>query len=334
MTSPDTGVHVSTSLDGRGHGWRPIVVYVVISMVGAWLVALPLWFTGGLASPLFGLLVGAMMFTPTLAAVVATRWGERRRFRTHDGRPGVFRSLGLVPSKPLRRWFGWLGLAYLVILGIVVIAYALSAALGLWVPDLVNFSLFREVLDAAGHPKDASITMLVILQLVQYATVIVAVNCLATAGEEIGWRGYLYPRLLDRLPRLLALLVGGVIWGLWHAPVILLGYNYRDPGPFGLVMMCGFTVLFGAVLCWLATSGRSVWPAVLGHSVINSMSSGILIVLSDRDHQPNVILGTPLGLIGWAVAAVIVVMALLTWPRTASAVSATAGPPAEPMTLR
>lgn len=310
---PDSAVDRAASKD-----WRPVVVYVVVAAAAAWLVAAPLWFNGGLASPLFPLLAGAMMFTPTMAAVVATRWGEHRPFRGRDGRVGVIATLGLVPPRPFRRWFAWLGISYLVVIAVVVAGFVVAGALGVWIPDLTNFSLFRAQLDALGVPPSVPIGTLVVAQLIQSATLVVLVNCVATAGEEIGWRGYLYPRLLARMPRIPALVLGGVIWGLWHAPVVLLGYNFGDRGPFGLLMMCGFTVVLGTILAWLAERGRSVWPAVLGHSVVNSVAPAVLLVLGDRAHQPNLVLGAPMGLAGWAVGGVVVVVALLTWPTRVS----------------
>src|SRR5436305_814196 len=57
-------------------------------------------------------------------------------------------------------------------------------------------------------------------------------------GEQWGWRGYLLPRLLP-LGQWPALLLSGAIWGLWHAPVILLGYNYPQHPILGVLVMVG-----------------------------------------------------------------------------------------------
>jgi uncharacterized protein len=50
-----------------------------------------------------------------------------------------------------------------------------------------------------------------------------AINAIPAFGEEWGWRGWLLPRLigLDTWP---ALLLSGLVWGIWHAPLTLLGY--------------------------------------------------------------------------------------------------------------
>src|SRR5699024_9570667 len=101
-----------------------------------------------------------------------------------------------------------------------------------------------------------------------------------------------------------------LIWGLWHAPVILLGYNYGRPVR-GLAMMCGFTILYGTGLAWLRARSGTVWPAVVGHAMVTSAPSAVLITLGDIDHPPDPVWGTPLGLTGWIVPAAVV--ALLVW---------------------
>nr|WP_281023941.1 CPBP family intramembrane glutamic endopeptidase [Mobilicoccus pelagius] len=51
------------------------------------------------------------------------------------------------------------------------------------------------------------------------------VTCVLALGEEIGWRGWLWPALRP-LGRLRAAAAGGVIWAMWHLPIVLIGHNY------------------------------------------------------------------------------------------------------------
>lgn len=306
-TAPEPGARA-----GRGPV-RAVITYVVIAYLLAWACVLPAWFTGGLASPWFGLGAGAMMFAPTIAALVALRWVEHRRWRTDDSeRPGIAATLAIRPTGTVGRLLGWIGLAWLVMVGLVLAGFATSWLLGSWQPDMTDFSALAAVLSHQGVPMQMMppLPLLAALQLLQAVTLGAVLTSVATTGEELGWRGYLYPALLARMPRLPALLLGGVVWGLWHAPVILLGYNYGDP-VLGLPMMCGFTFLYGAVLAWLRARSGSVWPAVLGHAVINGLSSAVLITLGDVDAAPDMVWGTPLGLTGWIVP--VVVVAFLVW---------------------
>ncbi len=152
-----------------------------------------------------------------------------------------------------------------------------------------------------------------LLWALQFATVAVGavINTLPAAGEEIGWRGYLFPRLLDRLGPGLAVLVSGVIWGLWHAPLILLGYNYPSNPVLGLAAMCVFTTGIGAILAWLAQRGGSIWPAALGHGALNAAAGGFMIIFADADFTVDTLSGTILGWGGWPVLVVAVVVLLV-----------------------
>jgi uncharacterized protein len=87
-------------------------------------------------------------------------------------------------------------------------------------------------------------------------------------GEELGWRGYALPRLLDRSSPLLASLVLGVIWGVWHLPAFFVA-GLPQEGlaiPVFLLMSLGLSVL--ATWVFLRT-GRSVLAVVLFHYTVN-----------------------------------------------------------------
>ncbi len=68
------------------------------------------------------------------------------------------------------------------------------------------------------------IGVLVLLQLLALPMA-AFINLVPALGEELGWRGWLLPKLMP-LGAIPAILTSGVIWGLWHTPLILLGYNY------------------------------------------------------------------------------------------------------------
>ena len=70
------------------------------------------------------------------------------------------------------------------------------------------------------------------------------VQCL---GEEAGWRGYLLPKLLEFMKPWKAVLLTGVIWGLWHAPVIACGFNYGKP----LIRLREFLLWWCSARCWM-----------------------------------------------------------------------------------
>jgi uncharacterized protein len=99
-------------------------------------------------------------------------------------------------------------------------------------------------------------------------------NCKYAAGEEIGWRGYMLTRLVDsgiRAP----ILISGLVWGLWHAPLILSGQYASGPHP--ILSACLFLigiVAGGYVFAWLRLSSGSIWPCIWGHGAWNAVIQG------------------------------------------------------------
>ena len=118
-------------------------------------------------------------------------------------------------------------------------------------------------------------------------------------GEEYGWRGYLQTELI-RLGRVRGVFLLGVIWGIWHWPIIAMGHNYGleyAGAPWtGMFLMVVFCVAASALLSWTTLRAGSVWPAVIGHAAINGIAAiGMLFLAS----EPNPLLGpAPTGIIG------------------------------------
>ncbi len=100
-------------------------------------------------------------------------------------------------------------------------------------------------------------------------------------GEEWGWRGYMMPKLTELMGRPAAIVVGGVIWGLWHAPLTVSGHNFStDTNPLlAILMMCGLCVLVNTFLTLLTERTKSIYPASFCHMVNNNMSATVLMTL-------------------------------------------------------
>lgn len=98
----------------------------------------------------------------------------------------------------------------------------------------------------------------------------IGLSILASFGEEIGWRGYLLPRLLS-LGRTRALLVSGLLHGLFHLPLILLTPFYHGLGnrfivvPLFILALTAAGVWYG----YLRLTSQSVWPAAISHTSFN-----------------------------------------------------------------
>ncbi len=184
------------------------------------------------------------MLTPVVAALLmlllVTRDGWRR---------SGWASLGLH-RLGLRLW----PVAILVPLTVIALGGAFAAAFGVaeWHP--------------VGQAADFSPALWPVILLVNilYAAVT------GSLTEEIGWRGYLLPRLIS-LGERRALLLSGLMHGVWHLPVVLLTSLYLPAGNRAVIIpMFLVCVMAGGVLMgWLRLRTDSVWPAVLAHSAHN-----------------------------------------------------------------
>jgi membrane protease YdiL (CAAX protease family) len=286
--------------------WVAVIVFTVLAIGLAWLVASPLWLSGeGLANPWFQLIALGMMYTPTVAAVVVVCFVARPR--------SIPRLLGLAPLRPLART---LGLCVAALVGFPVLAFGamlLGQAMGLITLDLVDLSGLAAILAAsgAGEPSRDQLTTIALAQLLTLP-ISVLVASLSAFGEELGWRGWLLPNLLP-LGTWPALLVSGAIWGVWHAPLILLGYNYQRTDVVGVLLMVGWCMLLGVVIGWLRLRSASVWPAVIAHGAVNAAVGALLLFASPTSMQDTgSVFGTLLGWPGWILLAVVALVLVVT----------------------
>jgi len=288
---------MSASLDRRR-----ISIYLLIAFGFTWTLDLIVFFNGGLAdSPqlapgvtLFLVLVAISMFGPAIAHVFT-------RLLTREGWQGMW----LRPH--LRAGGGYWALMWVLPMIFILAGSALYFLLFPAHFDL-TMTLYREQVQAlTGQALPAPGPALMTGQLAQALLLAPLLNAPVIFGEEFGWRAYLQPKLLP-LGEHTMYAAMGVIWGVWHWPVILMGYNYGFDYPgapwSGLLAMVWFTFVVGTVLGWATLRGGSVWPAVIGHGALNGAAGiGVLFLAG----QTNPLLGpAPVGLIAslpWALMA-------------------------------
>lgn len=263
-------------------------IFLPVAFGLSWLAALPLWLGGGLTSGPFRILATIMMFTPTLG-VLAVWASKRTPFRQWARETGL--TFGPRPGRTVLVMVGaWLGT-------LVVIALALlaSVALGLITLDF-HFRTFEAAMRAQGAHVPLSVGTLVLVQLVAGAVASPLLNAIPTFGEEWGWRGWLLPNLVSRFGTARALVLSGVIWGLWHAPLTLLGYNYPNLGPWAMPYFVVTCVFIGILFGWMRLRTGSVWPSVVAHGTLNGFAGAILLVAAAT---PNLALAGITGVVGW-----------------------------------
>lgn len=295
---------------------RRVILFCALACTQAWIVAAILWRLGGLTSPAaLPLMAIGTMGAPTVAHVLT-------RLLTREG----WRDMWLRPRLE-RGWPYWL-LAWFGVAALVVLGMAVYLAL---FPQHYDRNL---TLLSKQMPPEYSISPWVIAIQGALVGLLISpfVNGLATFGEEFGWRGYLFPRLMALGPRK-AVLISGAVWGVWHAPYILMGHNYGLDYPgapwLGPLAMVWFCLMGGTVFAWLTWKAGSVWPAVIGHAVLNGMAGLPLMFIQG---EPNPLLGpTVAGVIGgaaFAAAAVALFVCKGAWAAPATAADRPAPPEA------
>jgi CAAX protease family protein len=93
-----------------------------------------------------------------------------------------------------------------------------------------------------------------------------------TFGEEYGWRGYLQTEL-TRLGRIRGVFLLGIIWGIWHWPVIWMGYNYPGQPILGSLAMVAVCVILAYFLAYAVFKSNGIWTAAYLHALSNQAFS-------------------------------------------------------------
>jgi membrane protease YdiL (CAAX protease family) len=199
-------------------------------------------------------LIFALMWIPALASLAA-------RIMLREGiRDVSFRFGGVKGARSIL-------LAWIYPLAVAGPAYGLA-----WLAGMAIFS--PPLLEPFNLQLAPPLTRFGVLLGLSFSLAAVF-GTLFAAGEEIGWRGYMLTRLIDaKIPR--PVLVSGLIWGLWHVPLILNG-QYAS-GPYPALSACIF-LLNITVFAYLAARFRlesgSVWPAVIMHAAWNAIIQGV-----------------------------------------------------------
>jgi membrane protease YdiL (CAAX protease family) len=90
-------------------------------------------------------------------------------------------------------------------------------------------------------------------------------------GEEIGWSGFLSPRLAERFGFTAAAFITGTVWATWHFPIIFFADYYDSTSHVWFAVPCFVIELLGlsVIILWLRLRSGSVWPGALVHASFN-----------------------------------------------------------------
>lgn len=261
---------------------KGIAAYILITFVLAWVLwEIPLRLGLDILSPVFQYVALPGAFSPAIATIIVRKWITREGFADAGLRPNLSRS-----------WRYYL-VAWLLPLFVSAIILGLVLAFGVGRPD---FSLQRAMASLSPGTEVPAVS--------SYVWALIPIGLLATAlpatfllwGEEFGWRGYLQIRLFADRP-LRAAVATGIIWGVWHYPLNLRGYNFPEHPLLGLLIFPISTVLLSIIFGWLRMRSGSVWTTSLAHAATNSVGGSLTVLLFLGG--PDLLFVSYLGLLGW-----------------------------------
>ena len=256
---------------------RRIVIYVVLAYGLAW----ALWFAvvypmvngGGLGTSV-QLAIAAGMFAPAIAAALT-------RLITKEG----FKDAWIKPRAFKKTWryyvLAWFGPLVLVLAGAALYFLINPSDFDPSMSYVIQAT--REQAKAMGVEMSVDDETIRLSQIASLATLVIApaLNAVTCFGEEWGWRGYLLPHLLERFSVVPTLIISGIIWGLWHAPITLIGHNYGMGYvgyPFtGIAAMCIFCIVLGVFMSYVTLRTGSCLPAVFAHGMVNGCAAAGII---------------------------------------------------------
>jgi membrane protease YdiL (CAAX protease family) len=274
---------------------RKALVFVVLTFAVSWLLAGGYYALGGsLNQPLAIVVMLIYMFMPMTAAIIVQKAIYKQPLREPLG----------ISFRP-NRWFlvAWLlpGIAALLTIGTSVLVPGVQYS-----PDMAGFfakyasALTPEQLAAMKAQMAAFPIHPLWIGLAEGLLAGITVNAVAAFGEELGWRGLLQHEL-SHLGFWKSSALIGLIWGIWHAPFIVRGYNYPQHPLAGVAMMTIFALLLSPILAYVRFKGKSVIAAAIAHGTLNGTAGvPLMVILGGNDLTVGMT-----GLAGFAVLAAI-----------------------------
>lgn len=297
----------------RTVAWNRIAEYYAIAFGFACLLGLGLWAAGanlvsGAAAPIFQwTLAFFYMPLPFIAALIVEKRAGRGYLLGVEKRT-ILRNIGRVAlvSFPVSI------VIYLANLGVTLLLGNVLGIDGVGSLVATQAGVIRAITEsmpaAATEANLANTPPVALLYLVGPLVGIFAgfsINGLFAFGEEYGWRGVLMDELRP-LGGVRANLVTGVLWGLWHAPVIALGFNYGAQRGWGILMMCVTMTPLSFILWRAREFSRSVAAPAIIHGAFNGFAGFFLFLTIGR----SPLFSVPVGLAG---AIALTLVAAVVW---------------------
>ena len=278
---------------------NPVLLYLIFTLIFSsivWVLTLNAPNAGRIAGRMFGY---GIMWCPALATIVTFKLTGRKLSEL---------AWNLGKSKYL--WGSYL----------IPLLYSLAAYLIIWSTgwgDFYNISFVTNTAhefgwDALPHG------LFIIIFFIMNGGIGMFASISTALGEEIGWRGFLVPELAKKMGYTGVSLTTGLIWGLWHYPLLVFGsYNNGTPAWYGLICFTVSITAVSFIFTWYRMKSGSLWTGVLLHASHNLFIQSFFTPLT----QPNAKSPWYYDEFGAVVPAVILVFAIYFWSRRKELIS-------------
>lgn len=178
----------------------------------------------------------------------------------------------------------WPSETYVVMSWLLPLCYVGMAYTVVWISGVGGFpnpdTVKRLVVSMGGKmPPAVAVPLYVLLA----GTFGVERSMASALGEEIGWRGFLVPELAERFGFTATALITGVIWALWHYPILIFAdFNAGTKAWYGTMCFTVTVVAISFVLAWMRLKSGSLWTAVILHASHNLFVDVFTPLTADR----------------------------------------------------
>lgn len=254
--------------------WKKINLYILICFGISWSIALIMKLThiewGSLSSTI--ITGGLYMPGPAIATFII------QKFIYKEG----FKQYGWTFDKKVIKWLFFTPLIFISLILLTFIVVGLLGNTNI-LPQFGQLDFSQEGFNS--HLKDILISkhlnvnnvklpnipawLLFILFIGEGIIAGVTINLPFMFGEEFGWRGLLL-RETQKLGFIRSNLFIGLIWGLWHLPLVIVGLNYSHHPYLGIIMMCIFTIALAPIFAYIRLKTKSILGSCMLHGMINA----------------------------------------------------------------
>ena len=249
---------------------KQILTYIIVSFGFSWGIAAIMWQMGGLSSPAAAQFMFPFMMGPGIAGLVCA-WrfnaGERKE------------ALGFTGG-----WNLWLLWAWLIGVGLVALALVVSL-IGPDVDYRAPIEGVKEVVAAQGLDLGGQLDMVPGMNTTLILSTVLlgaAINVPLMLSEELGWRGWLWHHLRPKGFWTATFWIG-LLWGLWHIPVIVMGHNYPGMPIWGPILFTLFCLLYSPIFSYIREKSGAIWAPCVLHGTMNACAGMAIMMQTNMD---------------------------------------------------